>query len=474
VPHGYTKERTAFIGALDFDLSNLTWMLDGIIHDIAFREAIMDVGKILTDKAVMKAMTENVGHEFVKMSHGWLKDMANPNPYDMDIMQGWRYASGWMRQNLISSVIGFSPTTVAKHGGTAIFLSADQVGAKNLVASMGRIVLEGSTASKESWNFMMEHSKEMPYRRQHFIDTIAGGQSSAIGQAKDFSSFIEAITRAVIERSAKQAVRPFDMIRHWSIEKGSLMVAISDMVSAAPMWDAAYKKAIVEGANHDNAVFQADIAVVRAHGSMRPSEKSQTIRNLNRSEWGRWATPLINFFSHASAKQVEAAWLAADAKRSLSDGEIKQGLTEGYAATTKMISSLIIPAIIEEIVTPMTNDERKSMGQKFMMSIGRMLTGGFPIVRDIASNLLTGRDPTTGGLIGTSVKSITDAIKETQKVAGYSEKKMTHIFTAMAAMTGIGWAQIGRSLDVFRKADRGSGVAPKEIILQRPFPKRRH
>ena len=58
------------------------------------------------------------------------------------------------------------------------------------------------------------------------------------------------------------------------------MVAISDMVSAAPMWDAAYKKAIVEGANHDNAVFQADIAVVRAHGSMRPSEKSQTIRNL--------------------------------------------------------------------------------------------------------------------------------------------------------------------------------------------------
>jgi len=470
-PHGYTRSRTAAVGAIDFDLDTLPWQIKGIVHDIAFREAVMDVAKLAYDKEVRQALIKNVGKEYADLFIPWLKDIANPLPMDMDILKGVNYASAWFRQNIISMLVGLRLTTTYKHATTALGLSADEVGAVNLVRSYGNFVGDWSKMSNGTYQTMMELSNEMPYRRQRWAETLGGAHATAIGQAKNFSAFAEALHRAWYENTGKNLLTAADMMRQWSIDKGSIIVAMGDMLSAGPTWDAAFRNAMDAGKTKTDAAFEADLAVIKAHGSVRGTEKSAFIRKLNKSEWGRWATPLMNFFSHAMNKQVEAMWLYADSGRKLSEGEMKKALSLSYAATSKIITALIIPAIIEEVVTPLTNDEHESYGLKTAKAIGRNLTAGFPIVNGFGHAFLSGHDPATGGIIGSGLKPIWNWIKHPQKTAG-GDKAANNAVSGLAATTGIGYAQIGDLIDLYRKAAKGRALTPREMILMRPAPGR--
>lgn len=471
VPHGYQKSRTGFVGALDFDLDTLPWQIKGIVHDIAFREAVMDVAKLAYDKEVRQALIKNVGKEYADLFNGWLKDIANPLPMDMDILQGVNYASAWFRQNIISMLVGLRLTTAYKHGLTALGLSADEVGSANLVKSYGRFVGDWGKLSTDTWQFMMENSVEMPNRRRLWAESLGGAHATAIGQAKNFSAFVEALHRAWYENTGKNLLSAADMMRQWSIDRGSFIVAWGDMLSAGPVWDAAYRNAMDLGRTKADAIFEADLAVIKAHGSTRATEKSAFIRKLNKSEWGRWATPLMNFFSHAMNKQIEAMWLYADSGRKLSEGEMKRALSLSYAATSKIVTALIMPAMIEELVTPLTNDERESWGKKTAKAIGRNLTAGFPIVNGFGHAFLTGHDPATGGIIGAGLKPVWEWVQHPQKTAG-GDKAAHNATSALAALSGIGYAAIGDLADLYRKAASGRQLTPREVLTLRPRARR--
>ena len=77
-PHGHVIARVEnFNSPLSLDLDVVTRHLTQVIHDIAFREAVHSVYKILTDNDIRFTMIEHLGEGHTAQFMEWLKRLAN-------------------------------------------------------------------------------------------------------------------------------------------------------------------------------------------------------------------------------------------------------------------------------------------------------------------------------------------------------------------------------------------------------------
>jgi hypothetical protein len=81
--HGYLKERKQTAGGqpLSVELSDVTRHVFGVIHDLTHRERLVNVGKILRDRAFKAAAGRHLGKELADQLLPWAKDIANL-PYE--------------------------------------------------------------------------------------------------------------------------------------------------------------------------------------------------------------------------------------------------------------------------------------------------------------------------------------------------------------------------------------------------------
>ena len=90
----------------------------------------------------------------------------------------------------------------------------------------------------------MQSSEEMQRRTQNWTETLTGSHDQLIngkGTWKDY--------------------------QHWMAEMASKPVALSDMASTLPLWLAKYEMEMQEHGVKGDAIYAADKAVRRAHGS---------------------------------------------------------------------------------------------------------------------------------------------------------------------------------------------------------------
>ena len=98
-PHGYTESVTGYKGALDLTGSFLASRLQGMVHDIAFREAIRNANKLISNQEFRTALAQKWGKEFAELLPSWLKDIANSHLLDDNYAQGIARAMAIIRQN---------------------------------------------------------------------------------------------------------------------------------------------------------------------------------------------------------------------------------------------------------------------------------------------------------------------------------------------------------------------------------------
>ena len=71
-----------------------------------------------------------------------------------------------------------------------------------------------------------------------------------------------------------------------------------------------YMKSIDQGREHGDAVYDAERAVRRAHGSTALTNRPQIMR-----DWNPWFTSVYTFFNDIVNRQMEMAWRAGEMLR---------------------------------------------------------------------------------------------------------------------------------------------------------------
>ncbi len=380
-PRGYTKARTGYAAPLDLSLDQTASLMARMLRDIAFRPSIIEASKLFYDKDLRAAITKYYGVQYRDLLVPYLRDVAGMHGYSSTLARVADTYLEYVRQNIIGTLIGWNPGTVMKHGP-------------------------------------MKTSEELQRRHQNWFETLGGAQDIVLGKST---------------------------LRQTLLRLGSSPVSWSDLLSAVPTWLAQYEKVMNETGVHGDAVFMADRAVRRAHGSTAITSRPELVRS---GPMGRMFTSLYGFFNHVLQRQFEMSWRAKEAFGKITEGEFKEAAKDVPRLGVMLFSYVVFPALIEEMVTPLTNDKRESWGKWGAMALIKGLSSSIPILRDITHSFLTGHDP-SAGLFSTGYKAVSDLVKDLRREKPFSKQNagnyLQHGAVAIGAATGWMAAQPGKT-----------------------------
>lgn len=434
-PSGYTKKRTGYAAPIQLNLDSIPWKLRQMLNDAAMRPAVTNAAKIFYDGKFQMAITKGYGKEIKDLLIPYLKDVAGQKVYKDAAQSTALRVLEKARQNVIATLIGLNPSTVAKHGPTAAMLSIKEVGAMPFLRELTGLLSMNDELGESNWNFAMHGgmvngqrwngSEELQRRARNWQETLTGTQADLFGE---------------------------NTLRNSVIKFGATPVALSDLLSAVPTWLASYKDRIRNGDSHGQAVEFADRAVRRAHGSSAVAARPRIMRG---GPLAQFATPFYTFFNEMFQRQYEMAWQAKDALRGKSRSVEEQGLYEGGKQEVKnfmggLWAYVLFPALVEQVVSPvLTGNEPTSV--KVAGWGLRTIASSLPGIRDIAEAFVGGRDPTVG-LYSTSAKMLVDMGKDLGKGRFAFDKRhagitIKHFITGAGALTGLTNAQEGRTAE---------------------------
>ena len=429
---GYTKSRTGYAAPMALDLDMLPARMKQMIHDVAMRPSVINASKIFYDKDIRATIFKHFGGEWRDMLVPYLVDVANSANYMPKEQRQFTAASEFIRQNMISTLVGLNPGTVLKHGPTALIQSMHEVGTveffKHFSTSAPQELLRWTKSlfsindrtGEGNWQFAIKNSEELQRRHQNYIETL-GGATDLLQPTSGYAS----LRKTIQSFSAKP-------------------VAISDLVSAVPTWLARYNSELSMGAEHGDAVYMADRAVRRAHGSVAITNRSAVMRGGALSQW---LASVYGFFNHIMNRQYEMLWKAGEAVGDAKAGNYHEAMQRAPELTSMLFAYVLAPALIEEMVTPLASSDNESWGKKAAKGLAFTLGASWVGVRDVANAILNGRDPSVG-LLSTAFKTLTDPLRDLGKQAPFSKEHAGKLVkdgaTAFGALTGVVPAQVGR------------------------------
>ena len=428
-PNGSVQERTGYAGPISLSLDHIPTRMGQMLQDIVMRPSVIETAKVFRAKDVMSAVQKFYGTEYRQELMPYLRAVANNANMMSESQRAMGSLSEFIRQNLITDLVGLGLGTALKHGPTALGLSAYEVGGVNFGRAVATMFTKSPETAESYWQFAIRNSQELQRRVQHWQETLYGsgaiyaGPWAQSGLAGKFAPW----RQRVMEWSSKP-------------------VAMSDMFSAVPTWLAAYEKAFAETGEHGKAVEMADLAVRRAHGSTAITNRTAFQRDMN-----PWFTSVYTFFSDIMNRQVETIWRAGDALGKAKEGDKTAGLKAAKIFTGGMMAYVIWPAMVEWMVSgekPSEDEDWTSYAKTALGATAHTVGGGWPIARDVVNAIISGKDP-QAGMLGTAARPITDIIRDLGKDDPFAQehygKLIEHGANLMGVMAGLPGAQAGRT-----------------------------
>ena len=243
----------------------------------------------------------------------------------------------------------------------------------------------------------MSKSEELQRRRQNWTESL-GGQFEAV-------------------RLGGQSWRD------WMLEKGSSMVAWSDMASAAPSWMAEYKTQMANLAKERPndlpqdyegvAISLADRAVRRAHGSTAITSRPGGMRG---GAFARTFMSLYGFFNQMLQRNYEVMWRTKYATENFKAGDYDKGMDNLKRAGVLFGGATLWPALVEEMVTPYTNSDRDSWGKWTGKTLLLGASATIPFVREFVHGWINNFE-TGAGILDTCWKELASTFSDVNKGA---------------------------------------------------------
>lgn len=383
--NGYTRARTGAIYPVDLSFAQVPKHIQQMIHDISFRGPLLEVQKILKDPSLHNVITQHYGKEYAKLLVPYLEDIAGKQSINGAVWAKMGEASETLRQNTIGTYIGGNPFTVMKHAPTAFFMSAGDVGPVRLMQSYKKLFGQSPEIGKTWWNYAVEQSETLQRRERNWQETLGGALKEQYG---------------------------YPTMREKVMQWGAWPVAMSDKLSAVPLWIARFEKSLEEGSSHGEAVDIANRSVTRQHGSTDITNQPELVRGGGPLHG--WLTSVYGFFGTVMQRRIELMHSMNDIYQLGKEREIKAAAARTPGLFMDFLTYVVIPTYIEEKVTGMTTNDQRGYGEHLAMASARGVASSFLYLRDLVDAFATGHTPGVGLLSSVATdldKSVRDVFK---------------------------------------------------------------
>ena len=343
---------SGYTDRVSLDYGDVARKLQESIHDLAYRETLIDANKIVEHPDFRKAFRSAYGREAYKSLQDWIGRLANSNNFDRQVGALGKFLQ-YTRTGMVINAIAFRATTVLKHGGSA--------GIKTMgyFAGGGKGYLASRMAAMAH-----DYRNQIETAREKFPEIRA----RLMQQDRDF----RATSHALFEKDSKIA----------QAERfGHAAVAWSDMMTAVPTAWAAYDWAITEGIpkklggtgkpmTEAEAVAFASKVVREAHGSNIEAARSMVLNTD--SEALKMFTTLYGFMNTTYGQLADSL-----------DKLHTEGVSKP-AIIARTLMAVVVPALWAGFLTHGKPDPSKdeSWGGWMAKAIGSEVAATVPFVRD--------------------------------------------------------------------------------------------
>lgn len=339
------------------------------IHDIAYREAIIDADKFLSNSTVRESITSALSTEHYDQLRPWLQSIANDRKVDMQALKWFDQVAHGARTRATIVGLGYRLSTMLVHGSSAALESVAEVGP--VWFARGLADFANPTQWTANRDFIFERSGEMR-NRMNEVD-------------RDVREHLREIDLRLMDTTTGAVARGADLMKAHAYQG----IAMLDMASALPTWMAAYHKGMApesaggKGLSEQDAVYFADKTVRNAHGGTGIKDQAAVQRG---PEFFKLFTMFYTFWNHNVNRLMDTGRMVMD-KNTWKDSE-----KAGTAIMRTLIYTLGIQAMHSMLHPP--KDEEGEEG--WLKWAGKEFTAaafaGVPILRDLSAHFLTGKD----------------------------------------------------------------------------------
>jgi hypothetical protein len=497
MPTKYLTPRTKYMAPLELNLDIIPVRMRQMIRDIAYREAIINVSKIVRDTTNtiggkanrFKAMLDrHYGEHIFRQFDEMLLDITNNTNFNSESQAIFSYYGTKLMQNGVGTLIGYNLHTTGKHGITAGFNSLAQLWADHGAGAMVKFIGE------LSYNVGM-----LPFRTLHGLGVGSVNLPTRIAAklwSQELNKFLLrneetmdshwnfVMKNSEVVRNRMQSIAeglgvPAEIalrkggLRETLLLLGARPVAFLDLLSTVPTWKVTYDiingheftKLIDEGSSitdatemaHGEAIRAADQAVKEAHGSAMKTFKPSIMRG---GPMKQSFAQLYGFFNHMLQKQYEMAWRTKEFKKAVGRRDPKDAYDQLSRVALGLVAYVLIPATVEEMITPYTNAERDSWGVMAAKALTRELSASWVWAREIVQAIIGGH-PSAPGIWTGIVKPIGDVYNDISKANRWSQDKdlvgktLRDFFTINGMATGMTTAPMGRAAEWLYRYSHG-------------------
>lgn len=333
---------------LDLTLPVITNHVFNVVHDLAFREAVLDVAKIIRNNKFRESVEGTYGPGIYRLFMPWLKDVANERQEPMMCINKW---AKWARSGSTLMAMGYKVTT----------MMAQPLGFSQTLAYLG---YKYSGAGVKTVFGEMHRIPELWEQTKAMSEFMANRINSYDREIRDMSKMLKpnASYFEVVETFRKHAFTPM----------GYFQLAVD-----LPTWWGAYYKGLDEyGGNDAKAIAFADSAV-------RITQSGGNVEDLAAIQRGGEIQRLFTmFYSYFSAFYNLSA---------LQFSQIKfDNKPEAILRAANMALLLwFVPSILSELVAGRAPDDDEETWKWFSQNVLSYPFQTVVGVRDIANGIFS-------------------------------------------------------------------------------------
>lgn len=249
---GYTNSRTGATYSIDLRNTNRYKHIQSVAHDIAFREIIGDMRKLLNNKEFRELIIRKTG----KRGEDLIREMVataavNRNARtEMGESMMNDFSSYMRKQTVLALLMGNLKTLTQNFANIALYGNA--VKGFSHADAIGSLVRYGQFDMYTGFQGFREMVSEVSEKSAFMKDRES---------APDFS-----LNQFTENEESK-----------W-IKWGGMMLAATDNMTAVPIWKGAYEKALSMGKTEADAILFADTIIDRSIGSGRAIDAASIFR----------------------------------------------------------------------------------------------------------------------------------------------------------------------------------------------------
>lgn len=328
-------------------------IIQDTIHDIAYRQVMMNFNKIFSDKEIASLMKRKLGLENYNILKETLWKCARPRSSQDMVMaeKDFLKIADWIRRKTVNAIIACNIKISLQNLGNVFlfgntvegFTHADVlVAMRNIFTNPKQFaVLNGQVMEKSI--FMRERAKAPDFALRQVMEENALIKTDKIANGK-------------VNAGVYKVKDSVEWLEGKSLEWGAKLLTTTDNLTAVPVWWQAYTKKIQAGASEQEAVDFADTVIRRTLGSTRIQDVASVQRG---SGFYKLVSAFQGFFNTQFNQWYREYKID---KKLFSEKEYKEAFTRVVQfALSKWLIACLANTIIGSLsfVKPFEEDEKK-------------------------------------------------------------------------------------------------------------------